>query len=220
MAKGKKHLPGTMSGGVLQKILSNNLVIVFTYWLFQSCRYSNRFETFFKVTFTIIVAIPLVFFVHPLVALVLAHTGNALFNGHVPAMLVHMGVGASKPGRFLSYIEKMRNRLMNNTNLEYIYSYGSLSRGNYKPTSDIDIRIVPKKGKWFQCLLLLVKERTYALFCWFPLDVYAFNTTELQQKMRSDELPVDFKPANNKKLYTQQISFEEFKTIFAMKNQL
>lgn len=216
MCKGKKHLPKFIKNNFLKKLLSNNFIIILTYLLFQSCLYTNIKETIFKISLTILAGGLLMIFLNPFAAFCIAHLFNALFNGHLPAMFVHMGLGGKTPKIFINYIEKIQYRVSKNTSIEHAYAFGSLSRGIYKPTSDLDIRIVPKKDKWINSLFFLIKERTQALIFWFPLDIYAFDESELKIKMRSDEKPIRFK--TKLKIYDEHVNFIDFVEIFKKKN--
>ena len=216
MVKGKKHLPIYLENNYLEKILKSNLVIIGTYLVFQSCLHTNIKETLFKLSITLILTLALMNIVNLFVAILIAHLLNALFNGHIPAMLIHMGIGSKSPEEFIIYIEKIQNRLSKNSNIDYAFAYGSLSRGVYKPTSDLDIRVIPRNKNWFKCLFILLRERTLALINWFPLDIYAFDEGELKIKMRSDEKPICFKSANA--IYDDEIKFNEFSKIFKRMN--
>lgn len=218
MDQGKKHLPIYLNVLNFKQLLSNNFSIIITYWFFQSIRYSNLRETIFKIFLTVILFVFFLIYFNPLISIIIAHSLNAILNGHFPAMLVHMGVGSPSPVSFIKYIEKLHLRLNKSKNIEFIYAYGSLSKGNYKPTSDIDIRIVPKNQNWIRCLLILWRERFFALISWFPLDIYAFSIPELSKKMRNDEPPINFGENNLNILYQNSVTFEDFKLLFYLKN--
>ena len=217
MIEGKKHLPQYVQNRFIKRILKNNLIIILTYIVFQSMLHTNKKETVFKISITLIFSFFLMIFFDPFTALLIGHLSNAIFNGHIPAMLIHMGFGNKTPAEFLEYVEKMYSRISNNKNIQYAYAYGSLSRGNYKVTSDIDIRLVPQQGKWIAVLIFIMIERSRALFNWFPLDIYAFEKEELFNKMRSDEKPIEFKKTSEN-VYDDVITFNEFEEIFKQRN--
>jgi predicted nucleotidyltransferase len=210
VVRGKKHLPSFIKNPFLQKILQSNLAIVITAWIFQSCLYTAGKETVFKLSVTLLITALLMLWFSPVIALVTAHTLNMIFNGHVPAMFTHMGLGNQSKESFMAHVQKIKERLENNSSVSAAYAYGSLSRGMYKSTSDIDIRLIPAKGKWIRCLFVMFRERTYALMHWFPLDIYAFSREQLAFKMRPDEPPICLKPSMEDSPETKTVSFAEF----------
>lgn len=166
--------------------------VILRYWIFQGMVYMNWIERFYRVGSELIV-MGVVFFLLPefsvaakwVVVIVISHTLMLFFNGHVIALCVHDLFWFSfykEKSRFLEYMKEMRARLARKapSYLEGAYFWGSLTRGNFKPTSDLDIRFIPKKGFWnsFRTAHLVAIERWHALWAGFPLDAYMFRTWE------------------------------------------
>lgn len=128
-----------------------------------------------------------------------AHTLSALLNGHIFAMLTHDLFWFSpykKPRMFLSYLERMRDRLVIESPpfISGVVFFGSLSRGVFRESSDLDVRFLPVDGIWseFKTAHFVFKERLRALIAGFPIDAYMFRTAqEVAEKMDiTSECPV------------------------------
>jgi len=120
-----------------------------------------------------------------IVILVLTHTLSAVFNGHIFAMLTHdlfwFGRYKKKP-RFIYYVDEMYARI-NRKQPDYMKGavfFGSLTRGVFRETSDLDIRYIAKEGFWnaFRTAHFVFLERLHALFAGFPIDAYMFRTRQ------------------------------------------
>ncbi len=218
MVRAKKKVPGFIKNEFLIYILKSNPAIFISHWIFQGCLYSDRRETTFKLMITVILSGLLMFVMHPLLAIIVAHSVNFLFNAHFPQMLVKMGIVEKSPRSFLQYIEKFRKRVGHDKPVIASYAYGSLSRGNYKSTSDFDVRLIPAQGKWLPCLFILVRERTCALFHLFPIDIYVSDYKQLKYKILDDEQPICIKEGQQPYPGLQPIGFSAFEERFAERN--
>jgi predicted nucleotidyltransferase len=69
--------------------------------------------------------------------------------------------------------------------------YGSYSRGSFSPTSDIDLRIIPKENKLFQAALITAYLRIHSFFKRMPLDVFLFENEKMLDQMSKKETPID-----------------------------
>jgi predicted nucleotidyltransferase len=217
--KHKKHLPKRLEGTVLGEILKYGFAIFASAWLFQGMLYMNWRETLLKVFINIVTTYLLCIAGLPLgISLVLAHTLNFALNGQLFAMYTHLGATNVTSKLFLEQTILTSKRLYNSSSIEAAIAFGSLSRGNFKSTSDIDIRFVPKKGEinfWLACLFA-VKERILAFLNGYPLDLYVFDTKVLLKKMRSDELPIIVCEKNNsmQSVYKNRLEMDEFVKMF------
>lgn len=120
-----------------------------------------------------------------------AHTLNFLFNGQVFGVLKHYGgVRRSREG-FNAEVEGLQERMAREPDIVYAAAYGSLARGAWSPTSDLDVRIVRAPGlrsawrvSWFA-----VAERTRALWRRFPLDLLVLDSCDGLEQM-AEKTPV------------------------------
>jgi predicted nucleotidyltransferase len=133
------------------------------------------------------------------IAFFMAHTLNMFFNGHFFAMQRHMGFGANDPGSFITYVESLKKRIESKPYIAGSAAYGSFSKNVFRPTSDIDIRIIPTRlfGSFLLASFFAFCERVRAFFSGFPLDLYVFDAQVLQKKMNPKEAPVIFSDSQN-----------------------
>lgn len=183
-------------------------VLVFRYWVFQGMIHMNWLERCHRISLEAMVA----WLVYegllwaglaagaPSVALAIgiAHTINALFNGHPIAVAGHawgkVPVNRDR-GRFAGYLAGLAVRLRERRPryIQEVLLLGGLVRGELRPTTDADVAFVSSGGWWNGILACnwLVLERARAFLSGFPLDAYCYRSRrELEQKMRvHEEIP-------------------------------
>jgi predicted nucleotidyltransferase len=182
-------------------------LVILRYWLHQSNRYLNPIELLHRWLFEAAMFVPLFIWfsgsqsalVAAGVAFLISHTASALFNGHPWAMLAHDLFWVSiytKRRPFFDYIDRMRIRL-EKKDPRYLAGavfFGSLACGEFRTTSDMDIRFIAQDGfrNGFRAAHLVFVERLHALFAGFPLDIYMFQSeAEIRKKMDVDnERPI------------------------------
>lgn len=220
--KHKKHLPKNLENTFVGELLKYGFLIFLSAWVFQGMLYMNWRESLIKISIDFLISIILLStgLSFP-ISIFIAHSLNFAFNGQLFAMYTHMGATKVTPKSFLNQIILSSKRLQKQSFINSAIAYGSLSRGNFKSTSDIDIRFVPKPGEfnfWLSCLYS-VKERCIAFVNGYPLDLYVFKTNILIKKMRSDELPIIIYENENcmKDIYNDRLSIEEFIYMFNRK---
>jgi predicted nucleotidyltransferase len=121
-----------------------------------------------------------------LISFLIAHSINFLFNGQLWGVLKHYGLIHLPKKDFETYISAFRGRAMAKKSIEQVLIFGSLARGEWKEHSDFDARIIRKLGfgNGISAAVFLLSERSRALFCVFPLDVYildGFSSAHLQK---------------------------------------
>lgn len=150
-------------------------------------------------------------------AWLLAHTTNWIINGQPIAMCRHLDWGRNDPQVFVKFIEGLQQRVQMQPFIGGVASFGSLSRGAYRETSDIDVRVVlrPALIDRLRAAHFCFVERLRALMWRFPLDLYAFDIEELQRKMSSSEVPVIFHDPRGllARTYPDCINFEKFRPV-------
>lgn len=218
-----KHLPKPIDNTALGELLRFGFSIFISAWIFQGMLHMDKREAILKISLDFALTIILIFIgLSWWISLFIAHSLNFAFNGQWFAMYTHMGATNVTPEKFIQYIVKMQRRLEKCSFIDDAIVFGSLSRGIYKSTSDMDIRVCPKHGavNWIKAILWGVVERFRAFVYGFPLDMYIFDLVTVTQKMRSDEPPIIF--VNHSKLlgttYNSTISFNDFTNIFREKN--
>ena len=221
----EKKLPPFIRNPVLYDFFQSKPGRLLSNWVLQGMLYMNPVEVAYKL-FLDVVMVALLWmvlpledeFAHLLTALLAAHTVNWVVNCQPIALLRHLDWGRNDATRFIEYIERMEQRLRGKSYLLAAASFGSLSKGKYKDTSDIDIRVVLGKGLFQRvraanfCFL----ERARAAVNRFPLDLYAFDLEEMKRKMNDDEVPVVFMDPKGliRSNYSETVRFEEFRNRF------
>lgn len=89
----------------------------------------------------------------------------------------------------------MQTRMAKYESITGVMVYGSLSRGVWHDKSDLDTRIIHKKGiiNSFIAYLIVHSERIRAVFNKQPLDMYMADSVEFLNLMRDDEFPIFLK---------------------------
>lgn len=182
-------------------ILSSPIPILLRYWLVQGVMYMNWVERLHRFSLEAALIVLLAWL--PgfagsgmwgwIAAFLVGHTLNGIFNGHPFAVLVHdAGVHSvcyyRDKDRFLDYVEDMRAR-MEHAQPDYLAGaliFGSIVRGVFRPTSDLDVRYIPMPGflNALKTAHLVFMERLRATLKGFPMDIYMFrNAQETAAKM-------------------------------------
>ena len=170
---------------IIDNLMGSPISGVFVHWLLQSVLYVDRTELIFKfcLEFLLILIvysqlqIKLSTFPALILAVFISHTLNFLFNAQLFVVLKHYGLVHHTEKEFSNYIDELKIRISKEYSIRYAAIYGSYVRGKWKPSSDLDVRLVRVDG-WIAGLrvcIFLVRERTLALFSGFPLDIYVLD---------------------------------------------
>ncbi|MDI6644165.1 MAG: hypothetical protein QME14_03830 [Methanobacteriaceae archaeon] len=181
----------------LPRFLSITIILGIN-WTFQSLLYMDKTEKLFKLLIDLIGFLIIFMVLNQLVLLYIAfilsiiivHTLNWIFNGHIFALLKTFGIIKTDYGTFIEYIDYLKEKSSKENSISLVVAYGSLSREKIKETSDLDIRIIRKKG--FICgvraCIFTMFERTNSFINRFPLDIYVGDSFEFLKK--ADEKPI------------------------------
>lgn len=122
---------------------------------------------------------------HFLFAILAGHTANMVLNGHLFALFKHdlYWFGFYKRWEdFAEYVERLQKRLLRRpcAGLDRAEIYGSLTRGRFTKTSDLDLRFIARPGFFHGWCVAhcAFKERFRALLAGFPIDIYMFHSQE------------------------------------------
>jgi len=216
-------------------ILSSPLPVLIRYWLVQGVLYMNWAERLhrFILEALLIVSFAVLFgFLGSgawvwVAAFVASHTLSAIFNGHPFAVLVHdAGIRSvcyyRDRDRFLGYVEDMQARLERGLPdyLAGVLIFGSIVRGIFRPTSDLDVRYISAPGFWngLRTAHLVFQERLRATLRGFPMDIYMFrDARETAVKMNVSEEPPVALYSHGKRM---QDSFGNVLSLGDMKDKL
>lgn len=184
----------------LRWVMGFTILGVTMHWFFQGLLYMDRTERAFKifldVFFTTIISLILSIWLSWTYAILsgflIAHTLNFLFNGQIWVVLKHYGYVNKSNADFEFYIQGITGRINAKTCFTYAAIYGSFSRDQWKPSSDLDVRLVRYPG-WingFESSTFVLFERTRAILNSFPLDIYLLDSFQPLSFLREDELPI------------------------------
>jgi hypothetical protein len=173
---------------ILKWILQYPIGGLASHWLFQGTFNMDRSERIYKfgldLFFTIITFGALSKISHWPIAIVasifLSHSLNFLFNAQLWVVLKHYGFVNIKYKDYELYKNTLSIRLKKQTSFLYGALHGSLVRGKWRQSSDLDVLLVRKKGmiNALSACFFASRERTYAFFSCFPLDIYVLDSYE------------------------------------------
>lgn len=169
------------------------------HWLFQNMLNMDFTELSFKLSIDILLTtlfsflfsiwLPSVFAV--LLSFLIAHSINFLFNGQIYVVLKHFGDVTHELSEFAQYIHALNSRLYKEPSIQWAAVYGSMTRGELKTTSDLDIRLIRYPGfiNGIRACWFILLERTRAHLNHFPIDYLVLDSPRLLKRLRPDEPP-------------------------------
>lgn len=156
-----------------------------SHWFFQSLMYMDKTERRFKLALdgglAVVIGWVLRRKLRPgasvAVSIFAAHTFNFVFNSHLWGALKHYGLANHRYDEFQRYRQGMETRIRAERSLIFAAEYGSLARSTWRPSSDIDVRVVRRPGLASGLLAcsFVLRERTRAMIMRFPLDIYVLD---------------------------------------------
>lgn len=174
------------------------LILIFMNWFFQGILYMDNSEMLFKASLTLVPFFVLfnifVIFVPFVISIILsffvAHTLNWIFNGQIFVLLKNIKLTKTDVEDFAKYLDSLQSKVNREKSVLSVAAYGSLSKNQIKKTSDVDIRIIRKKGIVYgiRACMFVFAERKWAFFNKFPLDIYLLDNTADLAKL--DEQPI------------------------------
>lgn len=219
--KHKKHLPERLKGTWFGEFCRYGFMIFLSAWILQGVSITNWREVLIRYSLDAILTVILIILsVHWALAFFIAHSINFALNGQLFAMYTHMGATGVKADKFLIDTITLSKKIETHKFIRASIAYGSLSRGCYKKTSDIDIRLIPVEDGWWTTAFYAVWLRIWAFFVHYPLDMYCYDPEVVIKKMRSDELPIMVNERDKCMMnwYPNRVEFEEFIKIFTETN--
>lgn len=222
--KHKKKLPKKLQGTFMDEFIRYGFMTILSAWIFQGTLYANWRDNIVKWFLDIFITILLSLIMPWWLGFLIAHTLNYCFNAQAKAVYNHMGAGNKPAIEFYKGVQAMKIRAEKTKCLAAVIAYGSLSRGCYKPTSDIDVRFIPQPGEWnfWKATFWTLKERCIAFLTGFPLDAYVFSLKHTKEIMRSDELPIIILEHANftKEIYPKRVEWKEWCDLFEKEQNL
>ena len=185
--------------GLMRRLLRHPLIALGMHWAVQSLFYMDATERNFKLALDaggtlalwVVLKQRLPSLPALVVAFVLAHSANLLANGHVWGVLKHYGFVTHAYEAFSAYAQQLAVRVRAEDSIAYGAIYGSQVRAEWQPSSDLDVRLVRKRGFWhgIRASWFVLRERSRATWHRFPLDLYVLDSHAPLDEMRDDERP-------------------------------
>lgn len=153
-----------------------------SHWIFQGILYMDRTERRFKIGFDVFVFLLLIPVTTRFTGVVsavatsvlLAHTINFIVNGQVFVVLKHYGYVETDLDEFDRVMHRIADRAGRSDYISSVVALGSLSRNELQSKSDLDIRVIRRKGakNGLKTGIFVLRERFNAFLQRFPLDIY------------------------------------------------
>jgi hypothetical protein len=178
-------------------------------WAHQGFFYLDRTQRIGRVVFEIV---PTVFFAGLVRALagiplsrvwlwggslLLTHTLNWVLNGNWWAGVLFAFPGLRNQGERMTrdYLNEMADRLQQDRSISGVMIFGSVARGQWHERSDLDLRLLRRRGSRHGVagVLVLARERWIAWWARQPLDIYLADDIAFLHRMRKDEPPIFLK---------------------------
>ena len=173
---------------ILKRILQYPFGGLVSHWVFQSIFKMDHSERLFKIglelflTVTIFAASRLAIDwpMAIVVSFLVSHTINFIFNAQFWVVLKHYGLVSTTYEDYELYRNNLSIRLNKQKSILYGAVHGSRVTGKWRQSSDLDILLVRKKGPFnaLKACLFVLRERSYAFFTRFPLDIYVVDSYE------------------------------------------
>lgn len=184
----------------LRPLLASPLGALAVHWVFQCMPYMDATERRFKLGIELALFLLVLGFLGPVLpslvavmaSLLVAHTLNLVLNGHAWVVMKHFGRLQHSQKQFNREIRELSDRIARERCIVFAAAYGSLARGQWSPTSDLDVRLVRAPGLpsalrvcWFA-----LRERARAFWRRFPLDLYVLDSYASLDKLVERDVPV------------------------------
>jgi len=161
-------------------------ILILSGWLFQGILYMDKTEKVFKLTLDLLLTMIFMLVGISLIeSIVISHTINWIFNGQVWVIFKNLKTLRTPKRKFKKYLTRLRIHVGSEPSIVWAGVYGSLVRGEFKETSDLDVRLIRKPGliNGVRACIFVMKERTWATFHKFPLDIYVGDNFGFIQRM-------------------------------------
>jgi predicted nucleotidyltransferase len=132
------------------------------------------------------------------IGLVIAHTLHWLFNGHLYVLLKDTGHSKVNLNSFMKYAERLQKAVEGEKSVLAAAIFGSFSRGSLTECSDLDVRIIRRKGvmNGLAVCIFAFFERSKAFLNKFPLDIYVLDGFKSLTKLKSESPVILYDPQN------------------------
>jgi len=193
---------------LLRPFMKNKYVMLASNWAFQGIFLKTWGERSFQIMVDLVFAFPVFILLSfllrqvtaAILAVIIAHTLTWTFNGNIWSLPKFTGA-TYDTARNIKFMVNLEKREMNTFgSIAAIAAFGSLSRGEFSETSDMDMRIIRNPGilNWVKANTFGLYLRSIAFIKKIPLDLFVLdNVSQIRRQMRLDEPSiVIYDPAN------------------------
>ena len=180
---------------IIFNLLNSRIAVLISNVVFQGLMYMSLGEKIYKLSITFMLALWVnmiagnIFY-----SLVVGHVLNYIINGQFYVVYRYLSSNKILTRKDLDrYILLIENLISLLKPLDVLV-IGSFCRGKMRGTSDLDIRIYHGKGVLLslKAYILATMLRFMGLLMRFPIDVFCFSNMSFLDKIRRDEIPVNF----------------------------
>jgi L-malate glycosyltransferase len=182
-------------------------ILILSSWLFQGILYMDATEQIFKIIFDTVlfslIFLGLKILINDqfiiLFALIIGHSIDWVINGQIFVLLKNLKLINTDMTHFKNYMAQLGQKTERLGSIEAVAAFGSISRGTLKKSSDLDIRIIRKKGLVNAMItyMFIISCRTFAFLNKFPLDIYMLDDIKTISRHIENEDPLVIYDPNN-----------------------
>jgi len=184
---------------LINALFKFKIFIILSNWTFQGMLYADKTERLFRLLLDGLMALILyVIFINfisssyvaLIFAFLIAHTLNWIFNGQLFVLGRYVGIKPNKHDDFCDYTKELKYRAEKEISVQSIAIYGSMSRKELRESSDLDVRIIRKKGfiNGIRACFFVLLERIRAFSNKFPLDIYLLDSFNNLSKLNEQPM--------------------------------
>lgn len=180
--------------------------------IFQGIFYMSFGEKLYKISITLIFFIFFNLIIDSkVIAFLLAHITNYVINGQFYVVYRYFDPSNGMNEKNLRDYLIFLNDTVRKFGPQDVLMIGGFSRGFIKKTSDLDLRIFHEStlNGSIKAYMMASYLRFYGLLKKFPIDVFCFSDISFLNKIREDEIPVNFK--QNKEILKRYPSSKNYK---------
>lgn len=200
-------------------------LLVVSNWLFQGIIHADRTEKVYKISFSIVASVVFYLFYKNflnisssfaiLIGLFSGHTLNWVVNSNFYNIIIHrLLLSKLDKQKAFGYLDSLSSRLKGNPSILYATTHGSICRGDLKPSSDIDVALVRKKGfiNAVRSIFFVTIEKKIADRIGIPLEIYLIDQpASAIQRFKNELNPVVIYDSDNltDKYYNETLSIAD-----------
>ena len=163
--------------------------------IFQGILYMSLGERLYKLSITLLLALFFnAVFDNFLTSIICGHLLNYVLNGQFYVVHRYFDSSASMQKDDLTNYFLFVEKAINIFNPLDVLIIGGFARGIIKSTSDLDVRIYHSKTVLgsIKAYLMATVFRFHGFVTRFPIDVFCFSDLDFLDKIRADEIPINF----------------------------